>query len=109
MTGIESFEIPGIIGLPADIYVFSTRIYWAANVKTPPDFGLANSFSVTFLVISTFLLWLYQRSTKHAERYTTVTGKGYRARVIDLGKLRYVPFALFCLYFCIVVVLPFCI
>ncbi|MCL4425513.1 MAG: ABC transporter permease subunit, partial [Firmicutes bacterium] len=30
MTGIESFEIPGIIGLPANIYVFSTRIYWAS-------------------------------------------------------------------------------
>ncbi len=107
MTGIESFEIPGVIGLPAGIYVFSTRIYWAANVKTPPDFGLANSFAVTFLVISIFLLWLYQRSTTHAERFATITGKGYRARVIDLGYLKYVPMIIFIIYFILVVVLPF--
>ncbi len=107
MTGIESFEIPGVIGLPAGIYVFSTRIYWAANVKTPPDFGLANSFAVTFLVVSIFLLWFYRRSTRHAERFATITGKGYRARVIDLGWLKYIPFCIFVLYFILVVALPF--
>ncbi len=107
MTGIESFEIPGVIGLPAGIYVFSTRIYWAANVKTPPDFGLANSFAVTFLVISIALLWFYRRSTRHAERFATITGKGYRARVIDLGRLKYIPLAIFIVYFIVVVVLPF--
>ncbi len=107
MTGIESFEIPGIIGLPANIYVFSTRIYWAANSKTPPDFGLANAFSVTFLVVSIVLLWLYQRSTKHAEKYATVTGKGYRPRVIDLGKWKWVPLLIFATYLVLVVVLPF--
>lgn len=107
MTGIESFEIPGIIGLPANIYVFSTRIYWAANAKVPPDFGLANAFSVTFLVVSIVLLWLYQRSTRHAEKYATVTGKGYRPRVIDLGKWKWVPLILFGTYFLLVVGLPF--
>jgi iron(III) transport system permease protein len=95
---LESFEIPGLIGLPAGIYLYSTRIYWAANVKSPPDFGLANAFAVTFLVLSVLLIWQYQRATRHAERFATVTGKAYRPRRIALGRGRPLGLALVAAY-----------
>lgn len=107
MAVMESFEIPGIIGLPANVYVFSTRIYYAADLASPPDIGLASAFAVTFLLISLILLWLYQRSTRHADAYATITGKGFRSRVVDLGKWRFVPLIGFLIYLVLVVVLPF--
>jgi iron(III) transport system permease protein len=106
ISAIESFEIPGIIGLPADVYVFSTRIYWAANVKSPPDIGLANSFGVTFLTLSLLLLWLYRRTTRRADAFATITGKGYRSKVVDLGKWRWLVGAIFAVFFTLVIVLP---
>jgi iron(III) transport system permease protein len=98
MSVMESFEIPGIIGLPANVYVFSTRIYFAADLDSPPDIGLASAFAVTFLLISLILLWLYRRTTRHADAFATVTGKGFRARVVDLGKWRFVPLVLVLLW-----------
>lgn len=107
MSVMESFEIPGIIGLPANVYVFSTRIYFAADLDSPPDIGLASAFAVTFLLISLVLLWLYRRTTRHADSFATVTGKAFRSRVVNLGRWRFVPLVVFAGYLLLVVVLPF--
>lgn len=107
MSVMESFEIPGIIGLPANVYVFSTRIYFAADLDSPPNIGLASAFAVTFLLISLILLWLYRRTTRHADAFATVTGKGFRSRVVNLGRWRFVPLVIFVGYLLLVVVLPF--
>lgn len=105
---LESFEIPGVIGLTAGLQVFSTRIYWASHPDPGiPDYGGASTLAVTLLVIAGFLMWLYGRVTRRAERYRTVTGKGYRTRPIDLGKWKYVALAFFVFYFVISVLLPF--
>ncbi len=103
---IEVFEIPGIIGMPAGITLFSTAIYFNASVITPPNYGLANTYAVTYLVLSVFLIWLYRKATSNAERYTTITGKGYRPRVIDLRAWKYAALAAFMVFFVITILLP---
>jgi len=105
-VNIEVFEIPGIIGLPAGITIFSTAIYLNANVLTPPNYGLANTYAMTFLVLSTVLVTLYRKGTRHAEQYSTITGKGFRPRLIDLGAGRYVAFFIFIVFFIITILLP---
>mgnify|MGYP003693596987 CR=1 FL=1 len=40
-------------------------------------------------------------------KFSTVTGKGFRPRTIDLGRWRYFTAALFILYFVVIVLLPF--
>ena len=60
----------------------------------------------TYLVISILLIYLYQRSTRHSERFATVTGKGYRPKLMDLGVWRYVALSFFVLYFCLAVLFP---
>jgi iron(III) transport system permease protein len=53
------------------------------------------------------LAYLYQRAVLlQQERFTTVTGKGYRPRVMELGRWRYPALALFVLYFFLSVLLP---
>ena len=49
------------------------------------------ALSLTLLAICVLTVWLYRRSTRNAEAYATITGKGYRPRVMDLGRWRYAP------------------
>lgn len=108
MTAIESFEIPGVLGLRNGILVFSSKIYYATTTTYGggANYGEASALSSTYLVISIFLIYLYQRSTRHSERFATVTGKGYRPRLIDLGIWKYFALAFFVGYFALAVLLP---
>ena len=105
IRGIEAFEVPALIGVPARISVFTTKIFLAIH-QFPSDFGLAGSYAVTLLVISTAGVLIYGRITRREERYATVTGKGYRPRVIDLGPWKYVTCASAFFIFFLAVLLP---
>ena len=93
IRGIEAFEVPALVGVPAKISVFTTKIFLAIH-QFPSDFGLAGAYAVTLLLISTTGVLIYGRITRREERYATVTGKGYRPRVIDLGGWKYVTCAI---------------
>ncbi len=103
IRGIEAFEVPALVGVPARISVFTTKIFLAIH-QFPSDFGLAGAYAVTLLAISTAGVLLYQKLTRREERYATVTGKGYRPRVIDLGGWKYVTcLSAFAIFFLAVV------
>ncbi|MBI2988978.1 MAG: iron ABC transporter permease [Deltaproteobacteria bacterium] len=108
MTAIESFEIPGVLGLRNGILVFSSRIYYATTSSYAgiPRYGDASALSTTYLFISVLLIYSYQRATRHSESYVTVTGRGYRPKLIDLGIWKYVVLLFFLTYFCLAVLLP---
>jgi iron(III) transport system permease protein len=109
ITSMESFEAALAVGLPGGIFVLSTLIYFTTRVQPPPDYGLGAVFGVIFMVIMILLLVVYRRAVAHSERFSTVTGKGFRPRIISIGKWRYPAFGLFILYFLIAVLLPFAI
>ena len=105
---LEGFEIPGILGLPAGIYVFSTKIYSIVHSATfPPPYGQANALAMAYVAIALITTYFYLRMISRTERYMIVTGKGYRPRVIDLGRWRYPALALGFLYLLFSVILPF--
>jgi len=108
MTAIESFEIPGVLGLRNGILVFSSRIYYATTSSYGGglNYGEASALSSTYLLISILLIYLYQRSTRSSERFATVTGKGYRPRLMDLGLWKYAALGFFVFYFCLAVLFP---
>lgn len=105
IRAIESFEVPALVGIPARIPVFTSKIFLAIH-QFPSDFGLAGSYAVTLLLLSTAGVLVYQKITKRGERFATITGKGYRPRVIDLGRWRYLTCALSLLIFGMTVLLP---
>jgi len=105
IRSIESFEVPALVGVPARISVFTTKIFLAIH-QFPSDFGLAGAYAVTLLAISTAGVLFYQRITRREERYATVTGKGYRPRVIDLGPWKYVTSASAFFIFLLAVIFP---
>jgi iron(III) transport system permease protein len=108
MTALEVFEIPGILGLPAGIYVFSTKIYAIIRSATfLPVYGQANALAMVYLLIAVVTTYFYARMISRVEKYTIITGKGYRPRLFDLGRWRYPALALVFLYLFLAILLPF--
>lgn len=88
IRAVESFEVPALIGARAEIFVFTTKIYGALQ-RLRPQYGVAGAYSLTLLLFSTIGVFFYFRLTKAAEKFATITGKGYRPRRIDLGGWKY--------------------
>jgi len=108
MTALEVFEIPGILGLPAGIYVFSTKIYAIVRTATfMPVYGQANALAMVYLVIAVATTFLYTRMIGRAERYAIITGKGYRPRRLDLGKWKIPALVGALLFLFLSIALPF--
>ena len=88
IRGIESFDIPRLVGKPARIPVFTTEIQDAIR-GSHPEVGNASALSLTLLAICVLTVYLYRRSTSNAEAYATITGKGYRPTSFNLGVWRW--------------------
>jgi len=108
MTALEVFEVPGILGMPGGIYVFSTKIYSVLHsVTLEPNYGEANALAIVYLGIAVVATFLYARVIARSERFTIITGKGYRPRESDLGRWRWVAASGALLYLFLAVILPF--
>jgi len=105
IRAIEAFAVPALIGLPAGIEVFTSKIYLALH-QYPANFGMAGSLSVILLFFSAVGVFFYRKVTAGEQRFATVTGKGYRPRVIDLGRLKYLVSAVCLVFFFITIGLP---
>ena len=105
VNAVEAFEVPALIGIPAKIYVFSTKIYLVMH-QSPPDYGLSAALGMTVVVITVVGTLFYQRVLASSERYVTVTGRGYRQRAIDLGRWRYLGTVFLFTFLLLDVVLP---
>jgi len=105
VRAIESFEVPALLGMPAGIFVFTSAIYEAIH-RYPSQIGLASSYGVTLLALTSAGVWFQSRLSSSGQRYSTVTGKGFRPRRIDLGRWRYLTAAIFIVYFLLIVAAP---
>ena len=106
VRSIESFEVPALLGLPVGIHVYTSAIYQAIH-EYPSQIGLASAYAVTLLLLTSLGVYVQSRLAASGSRYSTVTGKGFRPRTIDLGSWRYLTAAIFIAYFAIIVLLPF--
>ena len=106
VRAIESFEVPALLGLPVGIQVFTSAIYQAIH-HYPSQIGLASSYAVTLLLLTTVGVYFQSRLSGRGSKYATMTGKGFRPRAMDLGRWRYVTAGIFVLYFLLIVGMPF--
>jgi iron(III) transport system permease protein len=104
---LDNFEGPALLGMPRDIFVFSTYIYRSLrSVSALPNYGLTSAFAMVLLGVAAVLVIFYARSVRHAERFAVVTGKGYKPSLINLGRWRWLALVLVVLYFSISALLP---
>ncbi len=106
VRAIESFESPALLGLPVGIEVFTSSIYEAIH-RYPSNIGLASAYAVALLAITSGGIYWQSRLSGQSHRYSTITGKGFRPRVMDLGPWRYLTAAFFICYALLALVLPF--
>jgi iron(III) transport system permease protein len=104
IKSLESFEIELILGIPARIYVYSTKV-WEYLHWEPPRYDVSTALSSFFLLTIFALVWL-QRVLLGARQYTTITGRGYSPRPTRLGPWRWVICAVCMLFVAVMIVLP---
>jgi iron(III) transport system permease protein len=104
VTSAGLFDVPLALSLPSGINTVPTDIY--KFVQYPTNFGRASSFGV-IIVAATVVLTLVQRGYIDKRRFDTVSGKGYRPRMVKLkGAAKAAALALELVYVGSAVVLP---
>ena len=101
---VGTLEIPMALGIAGGNYVLSTRI-WTLMSDYPQDLTMAASLGILAIAIAGSGI-LLQRRILGDRQFTTVTGKGYRAKRIPLGKWRWAAFGIVFSYVMIAVILP---
>ncbi len=105
IRAFESFETPALVGLPGGVAVLTTDIYESIE-EMPANYGQAGAFSIMLLLIVGVLLYFYNQLSRKAERFQTITGKGFRPRPLDLGKWRWMTLAVLIFLFFIIIGFP---
>jgi iron(III) transport system permease protein len=106
IRAFESFEVPALVGLAGNVTVLTTNIYQSSKNTGSVNFGESGAYAVCLLLIVVVLLLWHNRLAHHAHQFQTITGKGYRPRVIDLGHWRYATAAVLLIIFLLAIVLP---
>ncbi|HEY4192912.1 MAG TPA: ABC transporter permease subunit, partial [Mesorhizobium sp.] len=85
MLGI--YGIPAVLGAPANINVLTTYIFKLTN-WSPPLYNTAAAVAILLMMVTGFLVFLQQRVLS-GRSYTTVAGKAFRPRNLNLGPWRW--------------------
>lgn len=81
---LGALSVPLLIGLPGNIFLYSTEIYLATR-QIPTDLNLASAYSLLYVAATIIGIYAYRRSTAEASRFVTIGGRAYNPRLIRLG------------------------
>jgi iron(III) transport system permease protein len=101
---LGSFTAALVLGMPTRFYVVTTAIYQLVS-QYPPRIPLAAAMGVSLFAIMFVMLFLYRRIISRGS-YVTISGKAFRPRVTDVGKLRWVLLGVAVFYIFVWVALP---
>jgi iron(III) transport system permease protein len=105
IVGLKSFNIPLILGAPADISFLTVRILRTLQDYEPPHYGQASGLALSLAAVVALLLYL-QHQLIGTRNYVTVGGKSFRSGRWNLGAWRWPATAFIALYALCGVVLP---
>ena len=101
---LGSFSAALVLGLPSRFYVVTTAMYQLVS-QYPPRFPTAAAMGVSLCAIMLVTLYVYRRIVQRGS-YATITGKAFRPRAMDVGRLRWGLLAVCAAYLGIAVILP---
>jgi iron(III) transport system permease protein len=87
IKSLEAFEVEQLLGRPAGIFVYSTRIYDLASWE-PPNFKGAMALSTFVLFVLLLIALVYQRLNRRTD-YATILGRGASFRQLRIGRARW--------------------
>jgi iron(III) transport system permease protein len=101
---LGSFAAAFVLGIPGRFYVVTTEI-WQATLSFPPDYGRAAAMGLSLFGVMLITLTTARFVLKHGT-YTTITGKAFRPREMDVGAMRWPLLAIAWGYIVVAVILP---
>ena len=101
---LGSFAAALVLGIPGRIYVITTAI-WDSTLSYPPAYGRASAMGLALFVVMFGMLTFYRRVIARGS-FATITGKAFRPRPMDMGRMVWVLFSVCLLYIMLAVVLP---
>ncbi|MGE0035754.1 MAG: ABC transporter permease [Xanthobacteraceae bacterium] len=102
-----SFDVPAILGMTQRIFTFSTYVFFSLTpTEGLPEYGNVAALGMLMVVFAVILSWCYRLVQRQAPRYAVVTGKGYRPRILPLGRGKTWAVTFVALYFIISQMLP---
>ena len=102
MLGI--YGVPAVLGSPANLSLLTTYIF-ALTAWSPPLYNTAAAVAVILMIVTGFMVWMQQKVLS-GRSYTTVAGKAFRPRPLNLGSWRFLTLAMAIVYLIVVVILP---
>jgi iron(III) transport system permease protein len=105
IRGLQSFNTELLLGTPAGIYVYSTKIYDYLQ-REPRAYGEATALGSVFLLVLAILLFFYWKYLSGNRKFTVVTGQGYSTMRVKLGRWRWVAFTGCLVYGAVMMLLP---
>jgi iron(III) transport system permease protein len=94
VTSLESFETPALIGIPGGVKVLTTQVYLNISAALQPRYGLSAAYGLVLIAFVSIALWYYTHTTRQAGKFVTVSGKGVRPKLVELGRWRWLTCAL---------------
>ncbi|QRM33385.1 iron ABC transporter permease (plasmid) [Microvirga sp. VF16] len=104
VISIGLFGTPVLLGMTKEIYLLTSRIYLELQ-QFPPSFGIVAVLAI-YLMILSVIANLLQSLALRGRSFVTVTGKGFRPRIIHLAAGRYVVAGIIWLYLLLTVIGP---
>lgn len=104
VTSAGEFGVPFKLGAPHGWDTLTTQIFTKAAGDDANHY-MGAAMSMALAMITVFFVWIQRRIIAPRE-FTTVTGKGFRPNVIDLGQWKWLAFGYNVTYILIAVVLP---
>jgi len=101
---VENFPVAQVIGVPGGVDTLPTLIYRLMNAS-PARSNDAAAVAVVLTILLVVVIGVQQKTMTRKD-YTTVTGKGVRARLVPLRGWRMPAAAFAWLYFALAVLLP---
>lgn len=98
------FGVPALLGMQDRFFVLATYIYRLIN-QHPADYNVAAALGVAMLLLACAGVWLQNRIMR-GRSYATLTGKGFRPRIIELGRWRWLALGFVLVFICLGALLP---
>ncbi|MFA4968530.1 MAG: iron ABC transporter permease [Sulfuritalea sp.] len=106
VRSLASFAVPSVIGMPGRVHVLATYLYEMIATGFATDYGKAAAVGMSVLVASVTLIIVYRALTAESEKFVTISSRGFRPSVIELGNARMPLFGLVALLSFVLIVLP---
>jgi iron(III) transport system permease protein len=106
VRSLASFAVPQVLGMPGRVNVLATYLYEMISLGFATDYGKAAAVGMSVLATSVTLIYVYRALTAESDKYVTISGRGYRPTVIELGKARVPLFTIVAVLSLFMIVLP---